>query len=175
MNLVISQGGIAASPLQMAVPSSTIVADGRVPRPHIGMEVLTGDGELVQAIDPAPARRVRLDDGARSAVLDGLALGAQVPPGTSSAVFASWPKDRLPVRGKTGTAETQLGDQSWYVGYVEAGKGKSLVVAATVERGGFGAERAAPIVCQIMRSWYDTGASACAGRATPMAGVAQDG
>jgi penicillin-binding protein 2 len=141
------------------------------------MEVLTGDGELVQRIDPAPVRRLRLDDAARSAVLDGLALGAQVPPGTSSAVFASWPKARLPVRGKTGTAEnpSQGGDQSWYVGYVEAGKGKSIVVAATVERGGFGAERAAPVVCQIMRSWYDAGPSACAGRATATAGVAQDG
>ncbi len=177
VNLAIGQGEIAASPLQMAVAYSTVIADGRVPRPHLGMEVLTGDGELVQRISPAPARRVRIDDAARDAVLDGLALGAQVPPGTSSSVFASWPKDRLPVRGKTGTAEnpSQGGDQSWYVGFVEAGRNQSLVVAATVERGGFGAERAAPVVCQIMRSWYDVGPQACAGRATATVGVAQDG
>src|SRR3712207_8903113 len=51
---------------------------------------------------------------------------------------------RLPVFGKTGTAEVPynggLVDQSWYVAYVPH-KSKPIVVAATIERGGFGADR----------------------------------
>jgi len=174
VNLAIGQGEVAASPLQMAVAYSAIVTDGRVPRPHLGLEVLSPSGELVQEIDPGPARRVRINDAHRRAVLDGLALGAQVPPGTSSGVFASWPKWRIPIRGKTGTAETNQGDQSWYVVNAQAGKGRSVVVAVTVERGGFGADRAAPIACRLLRSWYDQPRRVCEPPAAATARVATD-
>jgi len=163
----------------MAVAYSTIVANGRVPRPHLGLEVTNGQGEVVQEIDPGPRRRFRLNDAYRQAVLDGIGLGAMQPPGTSSHVFASWPKGRVPVHGKTGTAETVIngvrGDQSWYVGYFRAGRGQSLVVAATVELGGFGADRAAPIVCRVGRAWFDLDGRVCQGRPAAQAAAAQDG
>jgi penicillin-binding protein 2 len=62
------------------------------------------------------------------------------------------------VHGKTGTAEvfaTGL-DQSWYAAYVPrtASNKRPLVVVATVEGGGFGAESAAPLVRQIFSQYY---------------------
>jgi penicillin-binding protein 2 len=56
--------------------------------------------------------------------------------------------------GKTGTAEraNQL-DQSWYVAYAPDQR-RPLVVAVTVEQGGFGAESAAPAARLILSEWF---------------------
>lgn len=161
-NLAVGQGEVQISPLQMAVAYSTIANYGRVPRPHIGLEVQDAGGRLVQRIQPGPARRVKIDRANVDAVLEGLRRAASGPSGTSTPVFEGWPHDRLPVHGKTGTAETAQGDQSWYVAYVPH-PDKPIVVAATVERGGWGADRAAPAVCRILRSWFAESAACVAG------------
>jgi penicillin-binding protein 2 len=164
-NLAVGQGEVQISPLQMAVAYSTIYnaanGSGRVPRPHIGLEVQDATGRLVQKIQPGAARRVRIDQGNARAVLDGLHRAASQPGGTSTPVFEGWPHDRLPVYGKTGTAERQpQADQSWYVAIVGDAK-RPIVVAATIERGGWGAERAAPTVCRILRAWYQVDGATC--------------
>jgi penicillin-binding protein 2 len=160
VNLAIGQGDIAASPLQMAIAYSTIANGGRVPRPHLGLEIQDRTGRVVQKIDPGTARKVDIDPAHRQAILDGLALAAQASPGTSAHVFRGWPHDRLPVFGKTGTAEVPINgvyvDQSWYVAYVPH-ESKPIVVAATVERGGFGADRAAPFVRRLLAKHFDLG------------------
>jgi penicillin-binding protein 2 len=58
------------------------------------------------------------------------------------------------VFGKTGTAQLGFGrpDQSWYACYVQAGS-RSIVVAVTIEKGGFGAEAAAPAARLIVSKW----------------------
>jgi penicillin-binding protein 2 len=96
------------------------------------------------------------------AVEHGLHLAASAPGGTSADVFAGWPQDRLPVYGKTGTAERGIkADQSWYVAFVPDPK-HPIVVVATVEEGGFGAATAAPIVCQVLAKFYDVKDASCA-------------
>ena len=154
-NLAVGQGEVQISPLQMAIAYSTIANRGEVPRPHIGLEVQDATGRLVQKIEPGAARRVKMERSHADAVLEGLRRAASGPGGTSTSVFEGWPHDRLPVHGKTGTAETPQGDQSWYVAYVPH-PDKPIVVAATVERGGWGADRGAPIACRILRSWFNT-------------------
>jgi penicillin-binding protein 2 len=170
VNLAIGQGEIAASPLQTAISYATLANGGKVPRPHIGLEVRDRTGRVVQKIDPGTARRVKIDPAHRQAIMDGLALAAQQPPGTSAHIFAGWPHGRLPVFGKTGTAEVPLNgalvDQSWYVAYVPH-KSKPIVVAATIERGGFGADRAAPFVRRLLAKHFDLGDKA--GRVPPAA------
>ena len=160
VNLAIGQGEIAASPLQMAIAYATIATGGRVPRPHLGLEVQDRTGRVVQRIDPGTARKVKIEPAYQKAIMDGLALAAQQQPGTSAHIFQGWPHGRLPVYGKTGTAEVPLNgalvDQSWYVAYVPH-KSKPVVVAATVERGGFGADRAAPFVRRLLAKHFDLG------------------
>ncbi len=160
-NLAVGQGEVQISPLQMAVAYATIANHGKVPRPHIGLEVQDQTGRLVQKISPGAARRVKMDPDNAEAVLDGIARAAQGPNGTSTPVFEGWPHDRFPVLGKTGTAETPQGDQSWYVAVVRDEK-RPIVVAATIERGGWGADRAAPTVCRILRQWYAVSGVPCA-------------
>ena len=134
VNLAIGQGDLQATPLQLAVAYSTLATDGRVPTPHVGLEVENQSGELIQRIERAPARRIKIDENARSVIMDGLKAAAREDGGTSHDVFTDWPKD-LPVYGKTGTAQrTGKPDTSWYAAYVPGGRGRSpIVVAVTVE------------------------------------------
>ena len=83
-------------------------------------------------------------------------VAATADGGTSADVFAGWdPHYRAMLYGKTGTAERQPNpDQSWYACYV-ADPLKPIVVVTTIERGGFGAETAAPAARLILNEWFD--------------------
>lgn len=160
-SLATGQGDEQATPLQMAVAYAAIENGGKVVTPHLGLEILSPGGELVQRIEPDPARKVAIDPVGLSAVREGLRLAASTPEGTSGAVFAGWDHDRYPVYGKTGTAERPPKlDQSWYVAYVPDPK-RPIVVATTVEEGGFGSAVAAPITCLILAEYYHQDKSAC--------------
>jgi penicillin-binding protein 2 len=153
VSLAIGQGDLQATPLQLAVAYSAIANKGKVVVPHLGLEIERANGELVQRIERDPARRIRMDELSRQAVAAGLHRSTSEAGGTSADVFADWPQDELPVYGKTGTAQRPpKGDQSWYVAYVP-GK-RPIVVVATVEEGGFGAETAAPIACRMLAKYY---------------------
>jgi penicillin-binding protein 2 len=161
VNLAVGQGDVQASPLQMAVAYSAIAMGGRVPRPHLGLEIEDSTGRLVQRVQPGPARRVRMDPVARQAVLDGLHLAASAPGGTSADVWSGWDQVRRPVFGKTGTAQTfDRGieyDQSWYVCWIKdtaQPRDPGIVIAVTVEKGGFGAQSAAPAARLIASRWF---------------------
>jgi penicillin-binding protein 2 len=159
VNLSVGQGDLQATPLQMAVAYAAIANGGKVVRPHLGRDVRDSNGgALLRKIQPASARRVKLDPVARKAIMDGLHSAASEPGGTSYDVFSDWNQEAFPVYGKTGTAQRILNgvevDQSWYVAYVPS-KSKPIVVAVTVEKGGFGAESAAPAARQILARWFD--------------------
>jgi penicillin-binding protein 2 len=153
VNLAVGQGDVGVTPLQLATAYSTVVNGGKVPTPHLGLRVEDPAGRLLQRIDPPPARSVRIDPFYRQAIMDGLRLAASAPGGTSADVFAGFP---IPVYGKTGTAQRpNQADQSWYVCYAPAANGRGpIVVAVTVEQGGFGAEAAAPTARLILSDWY---------------------
>jgi penicillin-binding protein 2 len=154
----VGQGDVQATPLQMAVVYSTLINGGKVPRPHLAQEVQDSRG-LVQRLDPPAARRVHIDPAARSAIMDGLSQAASAPGGTSTTVFDGWPRNRFPILGKTGTAERPPHpDQSWYVAYsydAQHPSERPIVVVATIEGGGFGAEKAAPAVRLMLSKWFN--------------------
>jgi penicillin-binding protein 2 len=161
VNLAVGQGDVQASPLQMAVAYSAIAMDGRVPRPHLGLQVEDSTGRFVQRIAPGAARRVHIDEAARQAVLDGLHASTSEAGGTSTPVWADWDQSTYPVYGKTGTAQTfdhgAEYDQSWYVCWIKDNSRPSdpgIVIAVTVEKGGFGAAAAAPAARLIAAKWF---------------------
>jgi penicillin-binding protein 2 len=174
VNQAIGQGALQTDPLQMAVAYAAIANGGEVVRPHVGMEVEDTNGSVVQEIDPAPQRTVQIDSANRAAILEGLHLAAQEGQGTSVSVFGDFP---VPMAGKTGTAERPPnGDQSWYVCVAPYPEAK-IVVAATIEQGGFGVESAAPVAEHILSAYYDEHpeeAKAAGGRA-PNLGPIQTG
>jgi penicillin-binding protein 2 len=157
-NFAVGQGGLQATPLQMAVAYSTIINSGRVPTPHLGLETQDSRG-IVQPLDFPSQRKVTIKPEWRQAIMDGLYGAANASGGTSKQVFDSgWPRSRFPVYGKTGTAERPPnGDQSWYVAYSYDKTNPSatpIVVVCTIERGGFGADAAAPAARLILSKWF---------------------
>jgi penicillin-binding protein 2 len=157
-NFAVGQGGLQATPLQMAVAYSTIIDGGRVVTPHLGAAVESPSTGVNEPIDKPSRRKVDIDPGWRDTIMDGLYAAANKDKGTSKAVWADgWPKDRFPIYGKTGTAERNgQEDQSWYVGYSydHTPTHRPIVVVATIERGGFGAAAAAPAVRLIMSQFF---------------------
>jgi penicillin-binding protein 2 len=154
VNLAVGQGDLQATPLQMAVAYAALANGGRVVRPHLGVAVEDANGRELQRIDPGTARRVKMDPVARAAILQGLHAAASAPGGTSADVFKGWDQKAFPVFGKTGTAQRPgHGDQSWYVCFVP-NKSRPIVLAVTVEDGGFGAEAAAPIARVMLAQWF---------------------
>ena len=153
MNAAVGQGDVQGAPLQMAVAYATLANGGRVVRPHLGAEVEDANGSPLQRIGHAerPSRRDRPVLARRDPV--GPALGDRVraPP---SAVFNGWNQSAFPVYGKTGTAQTPKGDQSWFICFVP-NPSKPIVLAVTVEQGGFGADAAAPAARYMLGAWFN--------------------
>jgi penicillin-binding protein 2 len=153
VSLAVGQGDLQATPLQLAESYSTIINGGKVVRPHLGLQIEDGQGRLVEEIRTPVRRRVRFDPSYRDAILQGLHGAATQAGGTSADVFAGAPYRDL-LYGKTGTAERQPNpDQSWYACYV-ADATRPIVVVTTIERGGFGAETAAPAARLILNEWF---------------------
>ena len=160
MDLAVGQGDLLTSPLQMAVAYSTLAnafmhgGYGTVVRPHLGKEIDEANGGLVQTLNFPPARHVRLNYSDLSLVMEGIHEAASQPGGTSADVWSGWNQSQHPVYGKTGTAEhAGKEDQSWYMCLVGDPQ-RPIVIAVTVEQGGFGAETAAPIARLIASKWF---------------------
>ena len=151
INFAVGQGDLEADPLQMAVAYSAIANGGKIVTPHVGMRVEDSDGRTLQEIDPGPKRKLDLSSVTRDTIMSGLRAAANDPGGTSEPVFRGFP---ITVAGKTGTAQRGAqGDQSWYV-VMAPYNDPRIVVAVTIERGGFGAEAAAPAARKILASYF---------------------
>ena len=120
--------------------------------PHIGGRVVGLDGETIARIGRS-RRRLRISESTRSTILEGLNRAAMEPGGTSYSVFGSFPV-AIAGEDRNGGAGEGSADQSWYAAVAPHGDPR-IVVAATVERGGFGVESAAPIVAQILERYFD--------------------
>jgi penicillin-binding protein 2 len=153
VNLSVGQGDLQATPLQMAVVYSVLANANHRVRPHLGAAVEDSGGRLLQRIEPGAAQHVTIDPAVRRVILDGL-HDATIH-GTSADVWKGWDQSRYPVFGKTGTAQrlNRPNDQSWYVCFVNDPQ-HPIVVAVTIEDGGFGADAAAPVARTIVSKWF---------------------
>jgi cell division protein FtsI/penicillin-binding protein 2 len=131
----IGQGRVLASPLHMATVAAA-VAGGGWRRPTL----LAGD-----TADPLP-----MDAELRSALADLMLRVVAYGTGTAAAV------EDQEVRGKTGTAEYEMGDaigtHAWFIGYW-----KSYAFAVLVEGGGSGGQVAAPLAADLVERLAELG------------------
>jgi len=152
VNLSVGQGDLQANPLQMAVAYSALANGGTVVTPHLAQSIETVTGETIEEVRPAAKRQIDFSPGTREAILQGMEEALQDPTGTAYQVFGNW---KIRVAGKTGTAQRGTGvpDQSWFAAMAPADD-PEIVVVATVERGGFGADVAAPVGARILESYF---------------------
>jgi penicillin-binding protein 2 len=151
VNLAVGQGDLYADPLQMAVAYAALGNGGTVVTPHLGDDVESVTGSVLQEIRPAPRRHLDISQTTRDTIMTGLTRAATEPGGTSYPVFGNFP---FAVAGKTGTAERpNQADQSWYIVLAPASN-PQIVVAVTLERGGFGVDTAAPIAARVLEHYF---------------------
>ncbi|HEV2858227.1 MAG TPA: penicillin-binding protein 2 [Solirubrobacterales bacterium] len=151
IQLATGQGDLQSNPLQMAIAYAALGNGGTIVTPHLGMEVEDAAGRVLKEFDPKPQRKVKIDAGTRSVIMEGLHQAAQGPGGTSEPIFGSFP---IPVAGKTGTAERPgHADQSWYC-VLAPYPNPRIVTCVTIEEGGFGAQAAAPAAHTILEAYF---------------------
>lgn len=147
--LAFGQYKMLATPLQMALVTSTIAHGGLEPKPYLVQKVIAPDGSLVSTTSPSTVGRPissktasELNQMMQLVVEGGTAAGVGFPPS-------------LHVAGKTGTAELNLGDiyDSWFTCFAPANN-PQVEVTVIVEKqpNGFGATYAAPIAKAILEN-----------------------
>ena len=143
----IGQGGLEATPLQMAQVAAAVANHGRLMKPHLTDRIVDRDGRTVKRIAPSvqstvmkPSTAAALTDMMVAVVQSGTGTQAQIP-GTQ-------------VAGKTGTAETEFGkkiNNVWFIGFAPAQNPRIAVAVTVAGVPGFGGQFAAPIARDVMR------------------------
>ena len=156
INLGVGQGDVQVTPLQLAVVYSALANGGTIVRPHIGADVQTENGTILQTINPPAVRHLPINPIYLETIRAGLRAAASQQGGTSAPVFSNFPEQ---VYGKTGTAQYINNgvehDYAWYACFVPASAtSKPITVVVTVEKGGFGAVAAAPVAREILSQWF---------------------
>src|SRR3954447_1668634 len=146
--LSIGQGGLQATPLQMAQVAAAVANGGKLMKPHIATRVVDRDGRTVDTIELSVQSTV-MKPSTAAAVTDMMVAVVQTGTGTKAQIPG------IQVAGKTGTAETEFGtkvNDVWFIGFAPADHPR-IAVAVTVKGVvGFGGDFAAPIARDIMES-----------------------
>ncbi|WP_160691575.1 penicillin-binding transpeptidase domain-containing protein [Clostridium sp. C2-6-12] len=146
----IGQSSILATPMQMALVSSTIANDGKMMVPKLVNQVVDKDGNVVKTIDSKAYKQV-LSPSNAAIVKDYMKNLVDSKVNTSWGYF-----EGTNAAGKTGTADYNLANgesakpHSWFIGFAPANNPK-IAVAVIVENGGYGASAAAPIAGKLIR------------------------
>jgi penicillin-binding protein 2 len=153
VNMAVGQGDVQVTPLQLAVAYSAIANGGTVVTPHIGVDIESPDGTVLQKLSAPSSRHLTINSYYLDTIRAGLRAAASQPGGTSADVFGTFPEQ---VYGKTGTAQYNgQQDYSWYACFVPAwATSKPIAVVVWVEQGGFGAVAAAPVAREILSQWF---------------------
>lgn len=146
--LGIGQDHLKVTPLQMAEVVATVANHGKLMVPHITSQVTNPEGRTVKTIAPKvqsvvmkPSTAEEITGMMEAVVREGTGQGVQIP--------------GIQIAGKTGTAETVLGqptNDAWFVAFAPARK-PSIAVAATVANvPGYGATYALPVVKKVLEA-----------------------
>jgi penicillin-binding protein 2 len=147
--MVVGQGDLLATPLQIANLYLAIATRGDLYVPRLATKAETYDGQLVERFEPKTKREIEVKREYFDLIERGLVRVTQK--GTAAQAFADFPLDQIPVAGKTGTAEV-AGRQhnAWFASYAPVGD-PQYVVVVMVEEAGAGGEVAASAAKEIYR------------------------
>jgi penicillin-binding protein 2 len=149
VNMSIGQGDVKVTPLQLATAYSALANGGTVYRPHVLDKVDTTTGKRVLTAKRRIDGRLPFTKQQMSYVRNAL-TGVVQGNGTAAGAFRGFPLGRIPVAGKTGTAEVSpYQPYSWFAAMAPANDPKYVVVSI-VEQGGHGSQSAAPVVRRIL-------------------------
>jgi len=144
----IGQDKLQVTPLQMAEVAATVANRGTLMVPHLTARIVNPEGGTVQTISPRvqsvvmrPSTAAAITGMMEAVVREGTGTPAQIP--------------GVQVAGKTGTAETQVGNANnnvWFIAFAPASD-PTVAIAVTIKGvPGYGATYAAPVARQVMEA-----------------------
>lgn len=162
VNLAIGQGFLQVTPLQMARIIAAIANGGTLYRPYLIDHIGAGGGAPEEAWPPEAQGELPLSPENLAAIQESLWNVANSGSGTAAYQFE---RLQVPVAGKTGTAETVVGEpHAWFAGYAPAAaytrpdgtltEEPELAILVMLENAGEGSAVAAPIFRRIVELYY---------------------
>lgn len=150
-NMIIGQGDVLVTPMQMAVGYSGI-ASGTMFAPHLLYQVLNRDGQVVipETVTPSAFTPQFTDENIKI-IRDALRL--VVTEGGATSVFEGFP---INMAGKSGTGETgseERDDYAWFIAYGPI-EDPQYCCVCVIEQGGGGTAIAGPPVRRVMASVF---------------------
>jgi len=167
MNMIIGQGSLTATPLQVAVSYATLVNGGTFYEPRVLDQVTDIEGEVIYTNLPNVVRTIDIAPITVENLKEDLNAVVAGPRGTSRTAFSEFCGSDVrainceslkQVGGKTGTAEIRVAvteddqevDTAWFVGVAPLDDPR-YVVAIVIEEGGSGGGVAAPTARAILQ------------------------
>lgn len=153
-NMIIGQGDVLVTPLQLANGYAAFGNGGTVYLPQLVYQVTRpGSRTLVAPFTAEELGRVPIRPEWRESMLrgfEGATKDAELGRGTAARAFESLDQATFGVAGKTGTAQsTGRNDSSLFVAFAPS-RAPTIAIASIVEFGGFGADTSVPIVRRVL-------------------------
>jgi penicillin-binding protein A len=144
----IGQDKLEVTPLQMAEVAATVANRGRLMVPHLAQRVVDAEGRTVKTVAPRvqsvvmkPSTAAAVTSMMEAVVREGTGTPAQIP--------------GVAVAGKTGTAQTQIGDainNVWFIAFAPADDPRVAVAVTLQAVPGQGATFAAPVAREVIEA-----------------------
>ena len=156
VNQAIGQGEVQVTPLQVARFIAALGNGGSLYRPQLVEKIVPVEGAAVQIFKPeANAAPLPIQPFRLQLIQDAMISVVKDPRGTAAFRLRAL---RIPVAGKTGTAESGSGlPHAWFAGYTMASESTNLpdiAIAVILENQGEGSDYAAPVFMRIVETYY---------------------
>ena len=156
VNQTIGQGDVQVTPLQVARFIAAIGNGGTLYRPQVVEKIEPVDGSAAELIfKPEANGTLPVSPDRLKVIQDAMWEVVHNPLGTANFRLRGL---RIPVAGKTGTAESGSGDpHAWFAGYTMASESSGLpdiAIAVVLENQGEGSDWAAPVFQRIVETYY---------------------
>ncbi len=154
VNMVIGQGYVLTSPLQIVNMMAAIANGGTLYKPHIVARISSIADRSEKVTQPEVRGKLPISSATLASLRD--ALKKVTTEGTADFVFKG---SKISVAGKTGTAQVGKKDDkphTWFAAYAPADNPK-IAVVVFVEHGREGSYTSAPIVRKIVEGYFALG------------------
>lgn len=150
LNLVIGQGDLLVTPIQLVRFAATLANRGKMLRPHLGLKYYDKSSEEYRIFDASrPDSLIEISPETWQFIQEAMFEVVNHRRGTGRAARVTG----LDIYGKTGTAQNPHGDaHSWFIGFCKYPQ-RTIAITVLVEHGGSGGGEASLLAARLFKFW----------------------